>query len=224
MPDCLNKCVSYLINLIFKIWFFSYILILIEFVYSRQSCRQLSSGKAWKYSESNTSPKPGIVSKALNILFHSAWWWLKEADFPSWCFLQPMWRHEPSALPETQDRVRDKRIKAKGAWGLPWWGRSWRPLRGRVQPAGAMAYSGIQISPGIKPVSPVSPALLVILYPLNHWGSKVCTWINLGKLCLIFFWLFDIHCPLALGNFLQISFSIERQYVSWYHGNHFPCR
>lgn len=72
---------------------------------------------------------------------------------------------------------------------LPWWWRSWSPLRGRVQPAGAMAYSGMQISPGIKPVSPVSPALLVILYPLNHWGSKVCTWINLGKLCLIFFWL-----------------------------------
>ena len=93
---------------------------------------------------------------------------------------------------------RDKRIKAKGAWGLPWWGRSWRPLRGRVQPAGAIAYSGIQISPGIKPVSPVSPALLVILYPLNHWGSKVCTWINLGKLCLIFF--LTVWHPLSPGS------------------------
>lgn len=104
------------------------------------------------------------------------------------------------------------KLKEQGV--LPWWWRSWSPLRGWVQPAGAMAYSGIQISPGIKPVSPVSPALLVILCPLNHWGSKVCTWINLGKLCLIFFWLFDTHCPLALGNYSRYDFLLR--------GNMFP--
>ena len=89
-----------------------------------------------------------------------------------------------------------------GGYGVLW--------GGQVQPAGAMSYSGIQISPGIKPMSPVSPALQVDSLPVEPLG-KQSVYMNrckFGKTVLITF-LTDTHCLLALGNFSRYDFLLR---------------
>ena len=56
-----------------------------------------------------------------------------------------------------------------------------------MQPAGAMAYSGTQISPGIKRVSPVSPALLEDSLPAEPLGKPSVYMNKFGKNVLNFF-------------------------------------
>ena len=56
-----------------------------------------------------------------------------------------------------------------------------------MQPAGAMAYSGTQISPGIKRVSPVSPALLEDSLPAEPLGKPSVYLNKFGETVLIIF-------------------------------------
>lgn len=122
--------------------------------------------------------------------------------------------------PETQDRVRNKRIKAKGAWGFAVVMEVMESFEG----AGAASRShGLFRYPDKSRnqtcVSRVSGFAGDSL-PTEPLGKQSVYINKFGKTVLNIF-LTDTHCPLALGNYSRYDFSIERQYVSWYHGNHF---
>lgn len=115
--------------------------------------------------------------------------------------------------PETQDRVRNKRIKAKGAWGFAVVMEVMESFEG----AGAASRSHGLFRYADKSrnqtcVSRVSGFAGDSL-PTEPLGKQSVYINKFGKTVLNIF-LTDTHCPLALGNYSRYDFSIERQYVS----------
>ena len=115
--------------------------------------------------------------------------------------------------PKTELGTSGSKLKEHGV--LPWWWRSWSPLRGADAASSHGLFRYTDKSRNQTCVSCVSGFAGDSL-PTEPLGKQSVYMNKFGKnvLNFFFFWLSDTHCPLALGNSSRYDFLLR--------GNMFP--